>query len=396
MTLARTLRSVIFWTHLWIAVAAGTVIIIMSATGVALAYQKPVMTMVAARHRVAPAPGAVRLPLDSVVARTQVGPDTAHVTAITVNSDATLPLTVGMGNRRSLFVDPYTARVLGTDATVRGFFQGVERWHRSLAVGAGTRSKAGTAITGACNLAFLFLVLSGFYLWWPRRWSRKAFAAVLLFRRDAQGRKRDWNWHHVLGFWSAPALFLIVASGTFMSYAWPQKLVARGLGVSTAPATGGDRAAGRTAAQGSSAHTAPHRASLDSLIAHAAANSAWQTIQLRLPQGTARTATATVAYGSTSRPDRRDQLTLDAFTAAVVSAQGYKQYDAARKIRAWMRPIHTGEAGGLLGETIAALASAAAVVLGVTGFLLALSRLRSRRKAAARALRVAATTTAAV
>jgi uncharacterized iron-regulated membrane protein len=393
MTVARSLRSVVFWTHLCVAVAAGVVIIIMSATGVALAYQKPALAMVAARHHVVPPAGAVRLPLDSVVARIAVASDTAHATSITVNSDGALPLTVGLSDRRSLFVDPYTARVLGTDSAWRGFFQSVERWHRSLAVGAGTRSKAGTAITGACNLAFLFLVLSGFYLWWPRRWSRQAFTAVLFFRRGAQGRKRNWNWHHVLGFWAAPVLFLIVASGTFMSYALPQKLVARGFGIPTTPAAGGDRAAGRDGERSATVPGSRRRseraplqvANLDSLIVHAATNSAWQTIQLRLPQGGARTATATVAYGSTSRPDQRDQLTLDASTAAVVSTQGYKDYDPARKLRAWVRPIHTGEAGGLIGETIAALASGAAVVLGITGFLLAFSRFRSRRRSKARA-----------
>ncbi|HEY4218198.1 MAG TPA: PepSY-associated TM helix domain-containing protein [Gemmatimonadaceae bacterium] len=382
MSAVRAVRTVVFWLHLSVAVAAGAVIIIMSATGVLLAYQKPVLSMVAARHRVAAPANGARLPLDSIVARVPSAPDTASVASITVSNDGTLPLTVGLSDRRSVFVDPYSARVLGSDEATRGFFQSVERWHRSLAIGLGTRSKIGTTITGMVNIAFLFLVVSGFFLWWPRRWTPRAFAAVLFFRRRAHGRQRLWNWHHVLGFWAAPVLFLIVSSAVFMSYTWPQQAVARLVGVPTGSSGGGAGGAKTGAKTGASRGQArgEHRprASLDTLIAHVAPRAGWETIQLRLPQAGARTAAVTVSYGATGRPDRRDQITLDASTAAVMPSQGYNDYDPARKIRAWARPIHTGEAGGIIGETIVALAASAAVVLGFTGLLLAFRRLRSR------------------
>jgi uncharacterized iron-regulated membrane protein len=391
VSLSRAARNIVFWMHLCIAVAAGVVIIIMSATGVVLAYQKPLLAKAAAHHRVVARSGAVRLPLDSFVARVALAADTATVASITVSSDGTLPLTVGLSDRRSVFVDPYDARILGTDAKLRGFFQSVERWHRSLAIGMGTRSKAGTAITGACNLAFLFLIVSGFYLWWPRRWSPRAFAVVLFFRRHARARQRLWNWHHVLGFWAAPALFLIVLSSTFMAYAWPQQAVARLIGTPTSRAEGRARGvASNPNARRSQDHAqpsrgAPRRASLDTLLARVEPSSGWQSIQLRLPQAGARTVAVTVNDDATSRPDRRTQLTLDASTGAAVPSQGYDDYDPARKIRAWARPIHTGEAGGIVGETIAALAASAAVILGLTGLLLALRRLRSRVASTSRA-----------
>jgi len=381
----RAVRRLLFWTHLSVAVTAGIVIIIMSATGVALAYQRQLLARVAEQHRVAPpAPNAQRLALDSIAARIITPPDTATVASVTLSADSTLPLTIGLSDRSSVFVDPYTARVLGSDSEMRGRFQAIERWHRSVAIGTGMRSKAGTMVTGACNLAFLFLVLSGFYLWWPRRWSPRAFAAVLLFNRRATGHRRDWNWHHVLGFWAMPALLLIVASATFMSYAWPQALVARAYGVAPAAHGGsngprnGERA--RRSGREQRSVTAASRASLDSLVAHAASRGEWTSLQLRLPQRGAKTATVSLTRGTMSRPDRRVQLTLDASTAAVVQQQRYADNDPARRFRSWIRPIHTGEAGGFLGQTIAALASAAAVVLGLTGFSLAIRR-------AARALR---------
>ncbi len=65
-------------------------------------------------------------------------------------------------------MNPYTGELLGKgDQEVRKFFRVVTDWHRWL--GASVESRAtGRAITGASNLAFPFLVGTGFYLWWPR------------------------------------------------------------------------------------------------------------------------------------------------------------------------------------------------------------------------------------
>src|SRR6185436_14757154 len=96
------------------------------------------------------------------------------------------------------------------DGTLRDFFTWVERWHRSSGLGGAVRSPLGTKITGASNLAFFFLVISGLYLWWPRRWTGHALRSVLLLNTRARGKARDWNWHHVVGFWSLPVLALVV------------------------------------------------------------------------------------------------------------------------------------------------------------------------------------------
>ena len=99
-------------------------------------------------------------------------------------------------------------------------------WHRWLGQ-EGAGRETGRAITGACNLAFLFLVLSGMYLWIPRGYTWKHFRAVLLFRGGLEGKARDFNWHNVFGIWMAVPLVLVVASGAVMSYAWANDLLYR-------------------------------------------------------------------------------------------------------------------------------------------------------------------------
>ena len=50
------------------------------------------------------------------------------------------------------------------------------------------------------------------------------------------------------------------------------------------------------------------------------------------------------------------------------------QQSAGQQARSWLRWIHTGEAGGLFGQLVAMLASAAAVMLAWTGIALTLRR----------------------
>ncbi len=116
-------------------------------------------------------------------------------------------------------------------------------WHRWLAA-SGEYRTTGRAITGASNLAFLFLVLSGAYLWIPRTWAWRAVKQVIWFRGGLPGKARDFNWHNTIGVWCVAPLALIVASGAVISYPWASNLVYRIVGEAPpAPAGRGGAAA---------------------------------------------------------------------------------------------------------------------------------------------------------
>jgi uncharacterized iron-regulated membrane protein len=102
----------------------------------------------------------------------------------------------------------------------------VTEWHRWLGAKGENRNVA-RAITGACNLGFLFLVMSGFYLWWPRNWNLKSLRNVTWFRRGLPSKARYFNWHNVIGFWSAVPLFIVVLSAVVISYTWAGNLAHR-------------------------------------------------------------------------------------------------------------------------------------------------------------------------
>jgi len=100
----------------------------------------------------------------------------------------------------------------------------------------------------------------------------------------------------------------------------------------------------------------------------------WRSITLRLPSGRG-PVTFSIDTGDGGRPDQRAQLTLNRRTGEIVRWEPFSSYNSGRRLRSWLRFAHTGEAGGIVGQTIAGIASTGAAILAITGLSLAIRRL---------------------
>jgi len=293
-----------------------------------------------------------------------------------------------MGRDRVYLVDPYSGRLLGASAPrTRAFLQKMEDVHRWLGTPPDQRSW-GRAVTGACNLGFLLLVISGPFLWIPRRWTRQSVRAIAWFRSGASARARDFNWHNTIGIWTAIPLLVIVASGVVMSYPWANNLVYKLTG-SEVPSAGGRPNGGPAGRGNPRGRQDPASAiSTDALWDRALRQVPdWQSVTLRLPASPRGPYAFTIDTGNGGRPDRRSQLTLNR-SAEVVRWEPFSSFNTGRQVRGWLRFLHTGEAGGFAGQTIAGLAAMGAVVLVWTGISLSVRRLWSwRRRRSSQVLR---------
>ena len=363
-------RTILFWLHLSAGSLAGVVIVVMSVTGVMLAWQRQI-TQFADRRSIAPVSAQQPRKSPEELLAQVVAARRAVPSALTMRSDPAAPASVEFGRNALLYLDPSTGAVLGEGSQpVRRFFREVENWHRWLAAGIESRAAA-RGITGACNLMFLGLVLSGFYLWLPR--SRRQLRPAIWFRRGVSGRARDWNWHNTIGIWCLAPLLIIVSSGVVMSYPWANALVFRITG-NEPPRQGGG---GRGGAERGEAHMANLSfAGINAAWLRAEAQEpGWKTITLRVPADASAQLVFTLDRGDGGRPDLRSQLTLRRRDAALLKWEPFSANNAGRRLRSWIRFSHTGEAGGIMGETVAALASLGGVFLAITGISLAIRRL---------------------
>jgi uncharacterized iron-regulated membrane protein len=381
------LRRIVFWLHLMAAVAVGLVVLAMAGTGILLAFEPQILSAADRDSRlIAPPPGSVEpAPIEILLATIAAQQPSLAATSVTLKRDPREATVLALGREGVVYVDPYRRVRTGAGSTAaRDFLRKTTELHRYLG-GADERRALGKSVTGAANLVFLFILASGLYLWVPRILDRTRLRNVVWFRRQLTPRSRDLNWHHVLGLWASVPLVLIVVSALPMSYEWADDVLMRATR-SPLPERSESRPGTPRRAAGPAAASAVAIASLDlhglDRVVERAMTEApgWRSITVRLPPSDAKVAVTVDGAVRRGRPDLRTSFVVDRETGRVLERERFSDLSAGRRARSWMRWVHTGEAGGMPGQIVAALACAATLVLGWTGFALALRRLNGWRR----------------
>jgi uncharacterized iron-regulated membrane protein len=415
-----SLRTVLFWTHLAAGLAAGIVVFIMSFTGAAISLQPQILAWAERDQRVVspPSPDAAWLGPDALLARVRQQRPQVTVTGVTLEhggvqtaavtlTSGDAPATPGPAQQTTIYVNPYTGDIVGQVEPAspwRRFFRINTDWHRYLAL-AGDSRTTGRWITGVSNALFLFLGISGLILWMPRVWTAGSVRAVVLFRGGLSGKARDFNWHNVIGVWSAAVLIVLTFTALGISFPKTYDVIYSVTGIERppapqaqgpqgSPAREGQRPGPREEGQRAGARD-PAAASvitgLDRLWQQAETQMpTWRSIAMRLPARPGQPVTFTMNDRERLNPMARSTLTMDASTAAVVRWDPYEGLMTSQRLRTWMRFGHTGELWGLPGQIVAGLASAGGCVLVYTGFALPVRRFAAwrgrRQKQASREL----------
>jgi uncharacterized iron-regulated membrane protein len=365
------MRSLIFWAHLVAGVSVGVIILVMSATGVLLTFERQIVEWVERSYTNATLDGQEALAVDEILSAFQSKhPDEEHFFIRIVNRPgAAVPVWVGS---TPYLVDAYTGEILREGRGAVGtFFHWTTSLHRWLGV-EGDGSGVARAITNYSNLLFFFLVVSGMYLWLPKVWRWPFLKTKIFFNERATNSKaRDYNWHNVFAFWALVPLAFIVVSATVIYFPWAaralyaafgEEVPARPPGVEIEPASinGG----------------VPYATLLATAIEHANAHGAedWHSIWMQTGTGPDE-AEFYVDRSIGNRPNLAYELTMNIHSGGIVEEKFHE--DWSRGDRAWdvARFGHTGEWWGVVGQTIAGLASLAACLLVYTGLALAWRRL---------------------
>ena len=360
----------------------------MAATGVVLSLENAVVGFAERRRFVAPPDGAERIAAATLVESARLAaPPGAPFEAASLRYDADPRAPVQLVSRRGerVYMNSYTGEVVGRGAPkTEAFFEGVRRWHRWLAVSESS-VRHGRSVTGAANVAFLFLLLSGMLIWFPRRFNRRTFVASIIPLWGAWGQARAFNWHKVGGFWAVSPLLVIAASAILLSYPsvgdrlYPVAGAALRLGSVLPESSGG-------ALVGLGGGPSP---SLDAALATAqSAVPGWRSIVVHVPRdGDADAEIAVeVRTGWEGQPQRTASMTVDPGSGTITRWEAFGDASPGRRAQQFFRYAHTGEYWGPVGQALAALASVVAVALVWTGAALAWNRAvrwaRVRRRAA--------------
>jgi uncharacterized iron-regulated membrane protein len=410
-------RKVVFWLHLIAGVIAGVVIFIMSATGVALAFEKEIVAWAErdVRRVSPPTADAKPLGLDVLLAKLREQRTNERPSAITWEADPTIAVAVSYGRTNAFYVNPYSGEIREQGAKrTREFMHVMIDLHRYLGGHEEKPRALGKAINGACNVAFLFLAGSGLYLWWPRQWTKRILASVGLMSFQLRGKARDFNWHNAVGLWCAPVLIVLTATAMPISYRWAGDFIYKLTGTTAPPQSAGPGGAAPTPVEVSAPPAGNNPLGLEAMFAAAQKEfPQWQQIVYRPGgRGGRPGANASATNAPAANPERGErrsegpregrgsaqpvplaiktqgqwprfattQLTLDPYTGTILKNEGYGDQSLGRQVRSWTRYLHTGEALGVVGKAVAGLASAGALLLVWTGFALTWRRFFCRTK----------------
>ena len=370
----KSFRKVVFWMHLTAGATAGVIIFVMCVTGALLAFERQVIEYAEddVRH-VMITDAAAKLPPQQIIEKLRASRSDSKPSAMSITNDADAAWLVNLGRDGQLYVDPYTGEITGEgNKTVRGFMSELRNWHRYVAF-SGDQRPIGKALTGAANLLFLFLAISGIYIWIPRNLSLKSIKPVMWFKRGLSGKARNFNWHNTIGFWTSLLLIVFTLTATVISYQWASNLIYTLTG-NEAPQQ--QRGAGQQAVK-----TYEFPTNINAAWTTATAQAPlWRSISLRLPIEK-ESAVFTIDEGIYWNLFGRSTLTVDANTGAVTKWEPYGEQNSARQLRSWFRFTHTGETGGVAGQLIGLIACVGGAFLVWTGFSLAIRRFRNWRAA---------------
>lgn len=369
-------RKVIFWTHLVSGTLAGIFIFIMCVSGALLSFESNILDFAESNMRYVqpPSADAKRLSISEIVEKVSAARPKVKPSNITLQNDSNAAANISLGRDGQVFVNPYTGEITGEGAKGwRAAFRFIEDAHRWLAL-SGSGRTVGRELNDAANVLFLFLAISGVYIWFPRKLAWKSFKPVLWFRRGLRGKARNFNWHNVIGFWTSLIMIILTATAIVMSYQWANKLVYTITG--NEPPQQQQRPPAAQNAEKETPQNLPEN--LEDLWTKAENHTNWKSIGLRLP--IEKEATFTIEEGIYWNKFGRSSLTVDTATGEIAKWEPYGEQNAGRQLRSWVRFTHTGETGGIIGQIIGFIACVGGAFLVWTGFSLALRRLQTWRK----------------
>jgi uncharacterized iron-regulated membrane protein len=344
----------------------------MCVTGALLSFERQIIEFAERDAREASGPtGSSPISPQVVLEKVREARPEAKPSGISRTNDPSSAWSVNLGREGQIYVDPNSGSILGEgNRSIRNVMSELRNWHRYVAISGDSRP-VGKAITGAANLLFLFLALSGIYIWFPRNLQWSAVKQVIWFRRGLNGKARNFNWHNTIGFWCSTFLIIFTLTAVVMSYQWASNLLYT---------ITGNEVPQQQQQGGQPATEKPYEYPSNIDLAWAASerqNPNWRSISLRLPIEND-SAVFTIDEGVYWNIFGRSTLTSD-MNGVVTKWEPYGEQNSGRQLRSWFRFTHTGESFGIVGQIIGFIACVGGAFLVWTGFSLALRRFRNWR-----------------
>lgn len=276
-----------------------------------------------------------------------------------------------------VFVNPYSGKILGQRSTTRfvptweNLVPDLVRLHYTLFF-----DEFGAWLMGVSAVLWFFTNFFGLALTWPAAWKSLRNWKPLVSLRTASGSyKLNYDLHRTASLITLPILLVIAFTSIYLNLpnlVKPAVMAFSPLaGTLQAPSFGHtDPANGRVPVE---QVIAAARMALPDARAHSVGldfTKGLYSVRMQLPDDVA--------------PTGNNAVYLRMTDGQVVLERKIRDAPGGNVFLAWLWPLHTGQAFGLVGQCLVFLAAAALVLMCVTGFNIWLRKQRSERRQALR------------
>lgn len=419
--------------HLWLSVPFGILITLICFSGAALVFEKEVMELCHRELYFVKKVEAAPLPMEQLMTKVAATlPDSVSVTGVNISSDPerAYQVTLSKPRRASTYVDQYTGEIMGKYERTP-FFNFMFRMHRWLLDSMKQDGGIfwGKMIVGTSTLMFVFVLISGIVVWWPR--TRKALKNSLKIVAN-KGWRRFWYDLHVAGGMYALVFLLAMAlTGLTWSFQWYRTGFYKTFGVEVQPSMGHGNAAANATAKGGKREESPEERSgspkersrspkersrspeersrrpegrskspegksgrPEGSREHSEGREGrkhspytnWQQVYEQLAEANPDYKLISVSDGSASVALPRfgnqrgtDRYKFNPRNGEITETTLYKDLDNSGKIRGWIYSVHVGSWGGMLTRILTFIAALIGASLPLTGYYLWIRRLKKRK-----------------
>lgn len=375
--------------HLWLSVPFGILITLICFSGAALVFEKEVMELCHRELYFVKKVEAAPLPMEQLMTKVAATlPDSVSVTGVNISSDPerAYQVTLSKPRRASMYVDQYMGEITGKYERAP-FFNFMFRMHRWLLDSMKQDGGIfwGKMIVGTSTLMFVFVLISGVVVWWPR--TRKALKNSLKIVAN-KGWRRFWYDLHVAGGMYALVFLLAMAlTGLTWSFQWYRTGFYKTFGVEVQPSMGHGNAAANATAKGGKRDGKPE--GREGRGAHRySPYTNWQQVYEQLAEANPDYKQISVSDGSASVAVPRfgnqrgtDRYKFNPRNGEITETTLYKDLDNSGKIRGWIYSVHVGSWGGMLTRILTFVAALIGASLPLTGYYLWIRKKIKRRPA---------------
>ena len=205
--------------HLWLGLGSGIIVFIVSLTGALYAFKVEIESALEEKYVIS-TEGKKKLPPSKLkeLAENKLPKKKVHAiqyhevnkpsTVIFYNADPSYHYTVSL--------NPYNGKILEIKDENQGFFHFIYQGHMYLWL----PPVIGQTIVASGTLLFLFLIISGIILWFPKKKKEIRKKICFQWKETSKWKRKNFDLHSILGFYVSIVALVFIITGLVWGFPW--------------------------------------------------------------------------------------------------------------------------------------------------------------------------------